>query len=48
MGEGLKRAIAAARATQKRKDWICQCGDTTVIPKGERCHKCGKSEKERS
>lgn len=29
-------------------DWICQCGDTTVVPIGVRCPKCGKQERDKA
>ncbi len=33
---------------KRHPNWICRCSDTSVVPRGERCPHCGKTERERA
>lgn len=44
----IKQEAVACSGKKNLKDWICQCGDTTVVPRGDRCPKCGKCERDKS
>lgn len=47
---GNRSAARDAREDGEQGDnaWICQCGDMTVVPRLQRCPKCGKRERDRA